>query len=205
MHNLEVLIDPIIEQNDVKIEEKMKIREIIGVSLIKLKIKFRVVVRGNEMPDDIILRSIAIYPKNREGFNFTAGIELKIKNPKNNIVNISESFEYLFPFHDIFWIDARVKEIPGFEIKTAQMINDTVEGRGWPAVDGMTDGPIVDKKAWRNYVIIIDRFALEQKKMNARIKTLTWVLVTIAIFQFVITAFPKLAQVLGKLICDIFH
>ncbi|MCJ7484171.1 MAG: hypothetical protein MUO31_14555 [Thermodesulfovibrionales bacterium] len=205
MSNLEVLIDPIIEQNEVKIEEKMQIRKIIGVSLVKLKIKFRVVVRGNEMPDNIILKSLAIYPKNREGFNFTAGIELKIKNLKNNVENISESFEYLFPFHDIFWIDARVKEIPGFEIKTAQMVNETSEGRGWPSVGGVIDGPTIDKKAWRNYVIIIDRFAFEQKKMNARIKTLTLVLIIIAGFQFLITAFPKWAQVLGKLICDVFQ
>lgn len=198
MSKIKILIDPIIEQNEVFIDKEVKIRETIGVSLVKLRIKFSLKISGEKMPDAIVINSIKISPKSRDSFIFTSEVELKINNFQPDEEIITDSIEYLFPFPDLYWIEAQVKDISGFEIETVQKMPDGRTGRGWPAINGLTNDSTNPgmKRKWINTVIVLDRFAFEQRNLNKTIKKLTVILVIIAIIQIMLSAYPEILVIL---------
>jgi hypothetical protein len=176
-NKINVVIDPVIKQKTVKIPKDMQIRGIVCLSLMRGEISFRVTVRGEVLPKSITLKSIRIEPINRKGIEETRGAEYKIDNIQNGIDTITKSFNHIFPFSDAFWIQAEVEDIPGFEIETIQILPNNSEGRGWSSPD--------NKRKWSNYVIAIDRFVFEQKKVNFWLWFLTWVLVALGLIQLI--------------------
>lgn len=176
-NKIEVIIDPVIKQKTVKIPEDMRIRDIVCLSLLRGEISFRVKVRGKVLPKSLTLKSIRIEPINRKGIEETRGFEFTISNIQSDVDSITKSFTHIFPFSDAFWIHAEVADIPGFEIETIQKLSDNSEGRGWSVPE--------NKRKWINYVIAIDRFAFEQKKVNFWLWVLTWVLVGIGSIQLI--------------------
>jgi|GEM_PF-4398885 len=185
-NKIDVVIDPVIKQKTVKIPKDMRIRDIVCLSLMRGEISFRVTVRGDVLPKSITLKSIRIEPINRKGIEETRGFEFKIDNIQNGVESITKSFTHIFPFSDAFWIHAEVANIPGFEIETRQILANNAEGpQGWPSLGGLTSGPMVNKRKWINYVIAVDRFAFEQKKVNFWLRSLTWVLVGLGLIQLI--------------------
>lgn len=185
-NKIEVVIDPVIEQKGVKFPKDMQIRDIVCLNLMRAEIRFRVKVRGEVIPNSLTLKSIRIEPINKQGITETIGLKLTVNNIQNDIDAYTESFVHIFPFSDSFWIHAEVADIPGFEIETRQILANNAEGpQGWPSQTGYTSGPTVNKRKWINYVIAVDRFVFEQKKINSKLSFLTWVLVVLGVIQLI--------------------
>jgi len=127
---LELLIEPIIKK---KLTPKFLTKKFpLTTSLKKTKIALKVTSLNTSFSGSLKLKIIEVSSEKFTGYFLRYNKQLEIDGLERNIGKESETFEIVFPYEGIFWLDVEVDAGDEYDVTTMQMTLEGEIGRGAP-------------------------------------------------------------------------
>ena len=168
---LELLIEPVIKK---KFTPKFLTKKLpLATSLKKTKIALRVTSLNTSFLGSLKLKIIEVSAEKFTGYFRSYNKQLEIDGLEHNKGKESETFEIVFPYEGIFWLDVKVDAGDEYDVRTTQMTLEGEKGRGEPKDK---NGNLI-KNICRNGIIAKDILAVRLAWLTFGLLVLTALLV----------------------------